>query len=74
MRGISVQQLNWEKYQQDFAALSAIGETEAGMNRLAYTEADQEAHGLLAKMAEEAGFEVKWDGAGNLWITRRRHG
>ena len=71
MRGISVQQLDWERYQQDFAALSAIGETEAGMNRLAYTEADQEAHGLLAKMAEEASFEVKWDGAGNLWITRR---
>lgn len=72
MRGISVQQLKWEQYQADFAALSAIGQNaDGGVDRLAYTEADQEAHGLLAQMAEAAGFEVKWDGAGNLWITRR---
>ena len=72
MRGISVQQLKWEQYQADFAALSAIGQNaDGGVDRLAYTAADQEAHGLLAKMAEDAGFEVKWDGAGHLWITRR---
>ena len=72
MRGISVQQLKWEQYQADFSALSAIGQNaDGGVDRLAYTGADQEAHGLLAKMAEAAGFEVKWDGAGNLWITRR---
>lgn len=72
MRGVSVQQLNWEQYQADFAALSAIGQNaDGGVDRLAFTEADQQAHGLLAKMAEDAGFEVKWDGAGNLWITRR---
>lgn len=72
MRGISVQQLNWEQYQADFAALAAIGQNEdGGVDRLAYTEADQQAHGLLAQLAEQAGFEVKWDGAGNLWITRR---
>lgn len=72
MRGISVQQLKWEQYQADFAALAAIGQNEeGGVDRLAYTEADQKAHGLLAEMAEDAGFTVKWDGAGNLWITRR---
>lgn len=72
MRGITLQQLNWEQYQADFAALAAIGENaEGGVDRLAFTEADQQAHGLLAQMAERAGFEVKWDGAGNLWITRR---
>ena len=71
-RGVSTEQLNWEQYQKDFAALAEIGQNNTGgVDRLAYTEADQQAHGLLAKMAEEAGFEVKWDGAGNLWITRR---
>ena len=72
MRRVSLQQLNWEQYQADFNALAAIGQNEAGgMERLAYTEADQQAHKMLADMATEAGFEVKWDGAGNLWITRR---
>lgn len=72
MRRISLQQLNWEQFQSDFYALAAIGQNEeGGMERLAYTEADQQAHKLLANMAEEAGFEIKWDGAGNLWITRR---
>lgn len=72
MRGVSVQQLNWEQYQKDFAALAAIGQNDdGGVDRLAFTEEDQMAHGLLAKMAEEASFEVRWDGAGNLWITRR---
>ena len=72
MRGFTLQQLNWEQYQADFAALAAIGENaEGGVDRLAFTEADQQAHGRLAQMAEQAGFEVKWDGAGNLWITRR---
>ncbi len=72
MRRLSLQQLNWEQFQADFNALAAIGQNETGgMERLAYTEADQQAHKLLADMAAEAGFEVKWDGAGNLWITRR---
>ena len=72
MRRISLKQLNWEQYQADFQALAAIGQNETGgMDRLAYSAADQEAHKLLADMAVEAGFEVKWDGAGNLWITRR---
>lgn len=72
MRGISVQQLKWEQFQADFAALSAIGQNaDGGVDRLAYTEADQQAHGLLAEMAAKAGFAVQWDGAGNLWITRR---
>ncbi len=72
MRRVSLQQLNWEQYQADFNALAAIGQNaDGGMDRLAYGEADQQAHKLLADMAIEAGFEVKWDGAGNLWITRR---
>ena len=72
MRRVSLQQLNWEQYQADFNALAAIGQNaEGGMDRLGYGEADQAAHKLLADMAVEAGFEVKWDGAGNLWITRR---
>lgn len=72
MRGVSLKQLNWEQFQADFAALASIGQNEGGgIDRLAYTEADQQAHALLAKMAEDAGFEVKWDGVGNLWITRR---
>lgn len=72
MRRVSLQQLNWEQYLADFNALASIGQNEAGgMERLAFSEADQQAHKLLAQMAESAGFEVKWDGAGNLWITRR---
>lgn len=72
MRRISTKQLNWEQYQADFRALASIGQNEqGGMDRLAYGLADQEVHKLLAKLAEDAGFEVKWDGAGNLWITRR---
>ena len=72
MRRVSLQQLNWEQYLADFNALASIGQNEAGgMERLAFSEADQQAHKLLAQMAENAGFEVKWDGAGNLWITRR---
>ena len=43
MRGISVQQLKWEQYQADFAALSAIGQNaDGGVDRLAYTAADQD--------------------------------
>ena len=72
MRGVSVQQLKWEQYQADFEALASIGRNaDGGIDRLAFTEADQKAHKQLADMAVAAGFEVSWDGAGNLWITRR---
>lgn len=71
MRTISLEQLRWDQYQEDFMKIASIGANEdGGVDRLAFTEEDQKAHGLLAEMAKEAGFDVKWDGAGNLWITR----
>ena len=71
MRTISLEQLRWDQYQEDFNKIASIGANEeGGVDRLAFTEEDQKAHALLADMAKEAGFDVKWDGAGNLWITR----
>lgn len=58
-RGVSTEQLNWEQYQKDFAALAEIGQNNTGgVDRLAYTEADSR-HTAGWRKAEEAGFEVK---------------
>ncbi len=70
MKRLSLQQLQWEEFAADFDAVAAFGANDdGGVDRLAYSEADREAHGYLAQLAEKEGFSVRWDGAGNLWIT-----
>lgn len=68
----TIMKINWEKWQEDFLAVAMIGKnSQGGVDRLAYTDADQQAHQKLAEMAEALGLEVSWDGACNLWITKK---
>ena len=51
--------------------LAAIGATpNGGVDRLALTELDIEAHVLLAGWAEARGFEIQLDAIGNMFIRR----
>ncbi len=48
-------------------ALYAIGGSQLGASRTAYTELEDEAHGLVSGWMEEGGLEVEVDPAGNLY-------
>lgn len=62
----------WDEWQESFQKIAVIGENkEGGMNRLAYSVVDESAYQCLAKMGREMGLKVHWDGAGNLWLTKK---
>lgn len=65
-------EMNWEQWKKDFAAVAEIGlNQEGGVDRLAYSEADNEAHERLSEMGRALGLEVYFDKAGNLWMTKK---
>ncbi len=61
--------INSDRLQKDLIELARIGrnETNHGLYRMAFTEADMEAKDWLRKRLEEAGLPSKMDGAGNVW-------
>lgn len=66
------EQLYWDMFRQIYDDVNTFGQNElGGMDRLAFTEADNKAHSYLKGLAEEVGFQTKTDGAGNLWITAK---
>lgn len=62
----------WDMFHQIYEDINTFGRNaQGGFDRLAYTEADRKAHEYLAGLAEEVGFDVRYDGAANLWITAK---
>ena len=55
--------LNW------FSELAAIGRTETGWNRVAWTPLEVEAQHWFAAAAESVGLQVRRDGAGSVWAV-----
>jgi N-carbamoyl-L-amino-acid hydrolase len=51
-------------------ALGALGDSPAGMERIAFSRADIEARALVSRWLEEAGLVVRVDAAGNLIALR----
>ena len=52
-----------------FGELAAIGHTETGWNRLAWSPLEAEARAWFSRTATSIGLEVKQDGAGTLWAV-----
>jgi len=52
-----------------FAQLAAIGRTETGWNRLAWTQGEADARAWFSAVAGGLGLEIRQDGAGTLWAV-----
>jgi beta-ureidopropionase / N-carbamoyl-L-amino-acid hydrolase len=52
-----------------FAELAAIGRTDTGWNRVAWTPLEVEAQRWFSAAAESVGLEVRQDGAGSVWAV-----
>jgi beta-ureidopropionase / N-carbamoyl-L-amino-acid hydrolase len=52
-----------------FAELAAIGRTDTGWNRVAWTPLEVEAQRWFSAAAESIGLEVRRDGAGSVWAV-----
>jgi len=52
-----------------FGELAAIGHTETGWNRLAWSPLEAEARAWFSRTATSIGLEVQQDGAGTLWAV-----
>jgi beta-ureidopropionase / N-carbamoyl-L-amino-acid hydrolase len=52
-----------------FAELAAIGRTDTGWNRVAWTPREVEAQRWFSAAAESVGLEVRRDGAGSVWAV-----
>lgn len=59
-----------ERLEQTLADVNQFGFTEEGINRLAYTESEQQAVKYMVKLFEAEGMDVKIDAVGNV-IARR---
>lgn len=65
-------EINTSRYFTNFQELSLIGVTrDGGIDRPAFSEAHQQARDWLFKKANEAGLEIKVDGAGNHSVILR---
>jgi len=63
--------INADRLRRRHLALAAIGATEAGgLNRLALSGEDIQAHALIAGWAADRGFAVEIDAIGNFFIRR----
>lgn len=59
-----------ENIKKIFKSIEAIGQSDAGMNRLAFTESELEAKLVFKNIAEDLGMTVYFDNIGNV-IARR---
>lgn len=62
--------MNIERLEKTLEIVNQFGFTDEGMNRLAYTESEQQAVQYLVELFEQEGMTVKIDAAGNV-IARR---
>ena len=58
-----------ERFVSWFGELAAIGRTETGWNRLAWTPLEAEARAWFSRTATGLGLAVEQDGAGTLWAV-----
>jgi beta-ureidopropionase / N-carbamoyl-L-amino-acid hydrolase len=58
-----------ERFVSWFGELAAIGRTETGWNRLAWSPLEAEARAWFSRTATGIGLEVRQDGAGTLWAV-----
>jgi beta-ureidopropionase / N-carbamoyl-L-amino-acid hydrolase len=58
-----------ERFQSWFGELAAIGSSETGWNRLAWSPFEAEARAWFTRTAESIGLGVQQDGAGTLWAV-----
>jgi N-carbamoyl-L-amino-acid hydrolase len=58
-----------ERFATWFAELAAIGSSETGWNRLAWSPLEAEARAWFTATAESIGLRVQQDGAGTLWAV-----
>jgi beta-ureidopropionase / N-carbamoyl-L-amino-acid hydrolase len=58
-----------ERFISWFGELAAIGHTEGGWNRVAWTPLEAEARAWFSRTATSIGLEVQQDGAGTLWAV-----
>jgi N-carbamoyl-L-amino-acid hydrolase len=58
-----------ERFVSWFGELAAIGRTETGWNRLAWTPLEAEARAWFSRTATGLGLTVEQDGAGTLWAV-----
>jgi beta-ureidopropionase / N-carbamoyl-L-amino-acid hydrolase len=58
-----------ERFRRWFDELAAIGRSERGWNRLAWTPLEAEAREWFRAVAGGLGLDVRQDGAGNLWAV-----
>ena len=68
---LSFPKINAERVWQRHMDLARIGATQGGgVHRLALTDLDIEAHGLLHQWAQKRGFTTELDAIGNMFICR----
>src|SRR5947207_8655951 len=58
-----------ERFVSWFGELAAIGSSETGWNRLAWSPLEAEARAWFTRTAESIGLRVQQDGAGTLWAV-----
>ncbi|HEY0387448.1 MAG TPA: Zn-dependent hydrolase [Gaiellales bacterium] len=58
-----------ERFVSWFGELAAIGHTDTGWNRLAWSPLEAEARAWFSRTATSIGLEVRQDGAGTLWAV-----
>lgn len=58
-----------ERFVSWFGELAAIGRTETGWNRLAWSPLEAEARAWFSRTATGLGLDVRQDGAGTLWAV-----
>lgn len=65
-----IYRINSERLRATLDASSEIGRFETGLKRLALTDEDKEMRDLFVSWGREAGFDVKVDAVGNIFIRR----
>jgi N-carbamoyl-L-amino-acid hydrolase len=58
-----------ERFVSWFGELAAIGRTDSGWNRVAWTPLEAEARAWFSRTATSIGLDVRQDGAGTLWAV-----
>jgi beta-ureidopropionase / N-carbamoyl-L-amino-acid hydrolase len=64
---MSMPEVSRERFLSWFGELAAIGRTETGWNRVAWTPLEAEARAWFSRRATGIGLELRQDGAGTLW-------
>src|SRR3954462_8422458 len=66
---MSMAEVSRERFVTWFGELAAIGRTETGWNRVAWTPLEAEARAWFSRTATGIGLDVRQAGAGTLWAV-----